>query len=231
MAGRRHVSTMKCRSGYLFVLGRPLERSGMDKYQERLPPIYAQHSGYRLVMGGQTGGVTFLNGGLDNLSVMLAKFPSHDDVSDFWWSDAYREAYTLRRNSGRFSAVALTGLAEDDDGLEPGGMGYLVVMSNPDKPGQWRRYADAFVAGVDKQGGTVLIDAGPESVERLESLMPGSHFVVARFTSDADAQAAWSALSAELADLQAPCEPVNVIALAGLPDGHPLRLTQDTVAA
>ena len=203
----------------------------MDKYQEKLPRIYAAYSGYRLVMGGQSGGVEFLNGGLTELSVMLARFPSPDEVSEFWWSDEYREAYTLRRNSGRFSAVGLQGIAGQDINPVPGGLGYLVVMSNPDKPSQWRKYADTFIAGLTSLGGTVLIDTGPEAVERLESLMPGSHFIVAQFASDADAKEAWSSLSSDLADLQTPCEPVNAIALAGLPDGHPWRLIQDTVAA
>lgn len=95
----------------------------MDKYQAKLPPIYADHSGYRLVMGGKSGGVEFLNGGLQNLSVMLAKFPSPDDVSQFWWSDAYREAYTIRRSAGRFSAVALAGLADNESDTVPGSRG------------------------------------------------------------------------------------------------------------
>lgn len=123
MPRQRHVSTMKRRPGYLLVLGQPLERDGMDKYQAKLPPIYADHSGYRLVMGGKSGGVEFLNGGLQNLSVMLAKFPSPDDVSQFWWSDAYREAYTIRRSAGRFSAVALAGLADNESDTVPGSRG------------------------------------------------------------------------------------------------------------
>ena len=47
--------------------------------------------------GGQSGGVTYLSGGLDNLSVMLARFSSPESVSEFWWSEDYRAAYRIRK--------------------------------------------------------------------------------------------------------------------------------------
>jgi uncharacterized protein (DUF1330 family) len=211
-------------------LGRPLERAGMDRYQEKLPPIYAAHHGYRLVMGGESGGVRILSGGLGNLSAMLARFPSPDQVSDFWWSDAYREAYVHRKNAGRFAAVGLPGLDRAADPI-PGGHGYLLISSNPEKPSQWRKFADAFIAALGDQGGTIMVDAGPEAVERLESLMPGSHFIVCQFASMTGAEEAWAALSEEFSDLRAPCEPVNAIALDGLSDNHPWRLTEERVTA
>jgi len=45
------------------------------------------------------------------------------------------------------------------------------------------------------------------------------------------AEEAWAALSEEFSDLRAPCEPVNAIALDGLSDNHPWRLTEERVTA
>lgn len=201
----------------------------MDLYQTKLPSIYAAHKGYRLVMGGQTGGVTFLDGGLNNLSMMLARFPSPEDVSEFWWSEEYRKAYTIRKNAGRFSAVGLPGIDRDQDPI-PGNRGFLVAMATPETPGCWRRFADPFLEGVQKLNGTVLTDAGPEAIERLESLMPGSHIIVTMFKSEQKAKDAWAAISPTVDEQKEACGSVNIIALAGLANEHPWRLTEDTFA-
>lgn len=49
----RHGVAMSRHHGYLLVMGTADERTGMDRYQSKLPPIYAAHNGYRLVMGGR----------------------------------------------------------------------------------------------------------------------------------------------------------------------------------
>lgn len=215
--------------GYLLVLGSADDRVGMDRYQSNLPPIYAAHKGYRLVMGGKTGGVTFLDGGLKSLSMMLARFPSPESVSEFWWSDEYRQAYIHRKNAGRFSAVALPGLDRNADPI-PGNRGFLVAMATPKSPGCWRRFADPFLDGIKEFKGTVMADAGPEAIERLESLMPGSHIIVAMFATEQDAKEAWDSISPKLEEQREACGTVNVIALGGLEDDHPLRLTDDVFA-
>lgn len=221
---------MSRRNGYLLVLGTPHDRAGMDRYQSMLPPVYAHHKGYRLVMGGQTGGVTVLAGGIPTTSVMLARFPTPESVSEFWWSDAYRAAYAHRKDAGRFSAVALPGLDREPDPI-PGGRGYLIAMAAPRSPGCWRRFADPFLDGIKNVGGTVLCDAGPEGIERLESLMPGSHVIVAMFESEDAAQEAWNNLDEKLKDQRAACDPVNIIALNGLADDHAWRLNLETEPA
>lgn len=220
---------MNRRHGYLLVLGTPHDRAGMDRYQSKLPQIYAGHEGYRLVMGGQTGGVTFLAGGLNNISVMLARFPTPESVSEFWWSDDYREAYSHRKDAGRFSAVALPGLDHEPDPI-PGGRGYLIAMAAPQSPGCWRRFADPFLEGVKELGGTVLADTGPEAIERLESLLPGSHVIVTMFDSEDAAKNAWRGLSEKIEEEREACDPVNIIAVNGLADDHPWRLNRETEA-
>lgn len=226
---QRQAAQMKRRHGYLLVMGSPLERTGMDRYQAKLPPIYQTHKGYRLVMGGQTGGVTFLAGGLNNLSVMLARFPTPEAVSEFWWSEAYREAYTIRKDSGRFSAVALPGADQEPDPIA-GSKGYLVAMAAPQSPGCWRRFADPFLDGVRSRGGTVLSDSGPEAIERLESLLPGSHIIVIMFASAREAQHAWAEMDESLTELREACEPINIIALEGLHEDHEWRLNLEQEA-
>ena len=220
---------MNRRHGYLLVLGTAHDRVGMDRYESQLPPIYAAHKGYRLGGGDQSGGITFLDGGLDNLAMMLARFPTPESVSDFWWSDEYREAYIHRKNAGRFSVVALPGLDNEPDPI-PGGRGFLIAMANPASPGCWRRFADPFLNSVTSHGGTILADAGPEAIERLESLMPGSHVILTMFASEKAAEDAWNAVAPDLEQQKESCGSVNVIALAGLPDDHPRRLTQDVYA-
>ena len=124
----------------------------------------------------------------------------------------------------------MPGLDREKDPL-PGDCGYLVAMAAPASPGCWRRFADPFITGLEKQGGTVLADAGPEAVERLESLMPGSHFIVAKFSSEQASKDAWTALAPDLDEQTKACDPVTIVALAGLKDDHPLRLTEAIYAS
>jgi len=216
--------------GYLLVLGTAHDQAGMDRYESQLPPIYGAHKGYRLGAGDQNSGVTFLDGGLGNLGMMLARFPTPESVSAFWWSDEYRRAYIFRKNAGRFSVVAFPGLDKEPDPI-PGNRGFLIAMATPETPGRWRRFADPFLDGVREFKGTVLADAGPEAIERLESLMPGSHIIVTMFESEQNAKDAWDAMSPSLDEQKDACGSVNIIALAGLADEHPSRLTEDTFAS
>jgi len=221
---------MSRRHGYLLVLGTAHDRAGMDRYQAELPPIYGRHGGYRLVMGDHNSGVAFLAGGLANLGVMIARFPTPEAVSEFWWSDDYREAYTHRKDAGRFSAVAVPGLDREPDPI-PGNRGYLIAMAAPQSPGFWRRFADPFLAGVETLGGTVLADSGPEAVERLESLLPGSHVIVTMFENKETAQRAWDSLANEIEDQRKACDPVNIVVMSGLPEDHPERLNLEKETA
>ena len=216
---------MSQKSGYLLVMGTPTDRARMDAYQDLLPPIYEGHGGYRLVMGGRSGGVTYLSGGSNELSVMLAHFPTPESVSEFWWSDEYREAYRVRKKAGRFAAAGLPGLDGKAKAFD-GAQGFLLVLASPKSPGRWRRFADALSDGLKNRGATMLIDDGPEATERLESRLPGSHVVVAMLPSEDDAKKTWAELKSSLSDLIADAEPMIVAALKGLPGDHPWRLTQ-----
>ncbi len=228
-ASRRHGGAMNRRHGYLLVLGTAHDQAGIDRYQSELPPVYAAHKGYRLGMGDHTSGTTFLDGSLKNLGMMLARFPSPESVSEFWWSEEYREAYRHRKNAGRFAAVALPGLDQESDPIV-GERGYLVAMATPETPGCWRRFAEPFLAKAREQCGIVLADTGPDGIERLESLMPGSHVIVAMFASEQASKDAWAAIAPDLEQQKVECGSVNIISLAGLPDDHPERLTQEVFA-
>lgn len=214
---------MESKPGYLLVVGTALDQDRMDRYQACIPPIYERYKGYRLVMGAPPDDATFLAGDLNNLGVMLARFPSLDQVSDFWWSEDYRKAYLVRKNAGKFSAVGLPGHDRELDPL-PGCRSYLMAMATPDSPGQWRHFADALATGLQSVGATILADAGPDATERLESLMPGNHVLVAMMPPGQDAKSAWAALGPEFDVLRGAAEPVNIIALEGLADDHPERL-------
>ena len=218
---------MGSKPGYLLVMGTASDADSMAHYGSIIPPIYEHYRGYRLAMGEPPGDATFLAGSLDNLGVMLARFPSLDHVCGFWWSDDYRKAYAVRENAGKFSVVGLPGIDDEPDPL-PGSRGYLVAMATPQKPEQWRQFADVLRAGLQNLGATMLADAGPEAIERLEGSMPGSHILVALMPPDQDAKSAWVALSAEFGVLREPAEPINIIALEGLPNDHPERLTEES---
>jgi uncharacterized protein (DUF1330 family) len=215
---------MAPQSGYLLVMGTALDQDRMDRYQKIIPSIYASFEGYRLVMGAPPADVTFLAGGLREEGVMLARFPSPGHVSGFWWSEEYRKAYAVRENAGRFAAIALPGLNGEVDPL-PGSRSYLVAMATPDDPERWRHFAAALGAGLQAMGATILADANSEAIERLEGSMPGSYVLVAMMPPGQDAATAWAALEADVDFPGASRAPAHVLALEGLPDDHPERLT------
>ncbi len=113
-----------------------------------------------------------------------------------------------------------------DDGAKTigGDQGFLLVLATPESPGRWRRFADALSVALEDCGATLLIDDGPEAIERLENLLPGSHVLVAMLPSEESAKTVWSEIKNTLGNLVADVEPINVVALKGLPDDHPWRL-------
>ena len=216
---------MESKPGYLLVMGTAFDQESMDRYQATIPPIYEQYKGYRLGMGEPPGDAAFLSGSLKDQGVMLARFPSPSHVSGFWWSDDYRAAYSIRKDAGEFAVVGLRGVDQEPDPL-PGSRSYLLAIAASDSASQGRAFADALGAGLNNLGAEVLVDAGPESTERLEGTMPGSHFLIAMMPPGRGAKSVWAEIERNFDVLREAAQSVHVISLEGLPADHPERLTR-----
>jgi uncharacterized protein (DUF1330 family) len=171
---------------YLLVIGRTTDRAKIGTYAAALPPIYAQNNAYYLAIGGASRGVTWLEGPLQDRSIILGKFPSRAQVDSFWWGESYREAIGKRDNAGVFSVVALEGTSTSvPEGV---GAGFLIVMTAPKdaSAGQAQlsqQASEALGTGVLESGGRFLTQVSATAFTAMEGDVVFNHISVAAWPS------------------------------------------------
>jgi uncharacterized protein (DUF1330 family) len=102
-------STSDARPAYLLVQGQVTDREGFKAYSAALPPIYRKYGGQYIAMVPAPM-VEVVEGDPENRSVVIARFPSHEDARAFWNSPEYTEAKKLRAGKGTFYVAILDGL-------------------------------------------------------------------------------------------------------------------------
>lgn len=99
---------------YMIVLGEVFDRPAfMEGYASKLAPIYAEHGGAYLALGGGPG-IEVLEGDYAPPSYVLSKWPDAQAARDFWASEAYDELRRARIDNawGEFDVLLIQGLPE-----------------------------------------------------------------------------------------------------------------------
>ncbi|MEM7327618.1 MAG: DUF1330 domain-containing protein [Pseudomonadota bacterium] len=101
---------------YMIVLGEVLDRPAfMEGYASKLAPLYAEHGGAYLAIGGGPG-IEVLEGDYAPPSYVLSKWPNAEAARAFWSSEAYDVLRRARIDNawGEFDVLLVQGLPEAD---------------------------------------------------------------------------------------------------------------------
>lgn len=99
---------------YLVVSSRVLDADAMGPYRAAAGPL-ARTAGLEIVAGRPDPSVTVLEGEWPyDEGLVIEKFRSMDTLKDFWYSDGYQHAKTLRKDVLKVNfIVAVEGVAAD----------------------------------------------------------------------------------------------------------------------
>ena len=99
---------------YLVVSSRVLDADAMGKYGEAAGPL-AQLAGIEMVAGSPDPTVTVLEGSWPyEEGIVIEKFRSMDALKNYWYSDGYQHAKTLREGALKVNfIVAVAGVVTD----------------------------------------------------------------------------------------------------------------------
>ena len=109
MPERPGASSPAIGGGLMLVQGLFTDAAKAAAYNQALPPIYALHDGFYLVLA-RADMIEHLAGDWEPKAVVLAAFPSPAASANFWYSPEYGAAKLLRAGGGDFLVVAFPGL-------------------------------------------------------------------------------------------------------------------------
>lgn len=99
---------------YMIVLGEVFDRPAfMEGYAAKLPPLYAEHGGAYVAIGGGPG-IEVLEGDYAPPSYVVSKWPNAEAARSFWNSEAYDVLRRARIDNawGEFDVLLVQGLPE-----------------------------------------------------------------------------------------------------------------------
>ena len=175
--------------GYLAVFGHSLDPPGMRAYSDALPPIYQKHKGFYLGIGGPGRGVDLLVGSWFGHSMVFAQFPTQAAISDFWWSQEYREAKQLREGAGVFNVISLPGNGKVAHTGDPA---FLISCCEVADEAAYQEYNDALNALCADVDAYVLASAKPKDLAILEGEFPNQSVTAHSFLSLGSATTLWN---------------------------------------
>lgn len=209
-------SVVKMEKGYLLVMGSFTDMAKRAAYSAALPPIYAQHGGRYLGVGGPGRGVEVLAGNWVPRGVVFALFGEPTAVQSFWDSPEYRAAVELRRGAGSFDVLRLAGATPAS---EPGQKVYLLEFIAAAPAADPSAYRAAVTATAAAHGGRVLVDMPAAATMRLEGEAPvgGFSHLLAVELPAAAVDGVWATLRDDPA--RRTLGGVSTVRLNGLPPG------------
>jgi uncharacterized protein (DUF1330 family) len=170
--------------GYIFVVGRTLNRNKIIAYSAVLPPIYADTGGRYLGLGRPGGGVTCLYGHCQGRSTVVAAWANYQQINRFWWGDSYRRAIKLRDASGVFTVVGLKGFPGVMPPAEPGALLIITVAGSEPAPA-----VEAWLAAATKVGAIQLAPFTTDVLLPLEGDAMYSRIGLLHFSTNAAREA------------------------------------------
>jgi len=151
--------------GYLLFLGHTLDMDKMGRYSAAVSAVYKQYGGTYVGIGGPGRGTELLEGAWFDHSIILARFPSSEDVSKFWKSPEYAEVKALREGGGVFQVFSLEG--ENREPSEGQGA-YLISIFRPFDADAYAAAAAAEAEKIESCDMYYLAQSSGGNTERLE---------------------------------------------------------------
>jgi len=105
---------------YMIVLGEVFDRPAfMEGYAAKLAPLYAEHGGAYLAIGGGPA-IEVLEGDYAPPSYVLSKWPNADAARSFWNSEAYDVLRRARIDNawGEFDVLLVQGVPDSRSGSD-----------------------------------------------------------------------------------------------------------------
>jgi len=81
-------------AAYVIVEIRVTDPAVFEEYKKVVPPTIAAYGGKYLARGGRT---EMLEGGWDQVRIVILEFPTLDRAKEWWASEAYREPKAMRQ--------------------------------------------------------------------------------------------------------------------------------------
>ena len=95
-------------SAYIVVQVEVTEPAGYDEYKKMVPSSLAAYGGKFVVRGGTC---ETLEGSWQPKRLVVLEFPSVAKAKQWWASDEYREAKTLRQRTAKTEMIVVEGAA------------------------------------------------------------------------------------------------------------------------
>lgn len=201
--------------GYLLFLGHTLDMEKMGRYSAAVSAVYKQYGGSYVGIGGPGRGTELLEGAWFDHSVILARFPSSEDVSKFWNSPEYAEVKKLREDGGVFQVFSLKG--ENNEPPE-GQAAYLISIYRPFDTEAYAAVAAAEAEKIKGRDMYYLAQASAGAVERLEGDLLEFCFSIIACPTQPSATVLWNdAAYSQIRQDRAQAAGVNTFLMAGMP--------------
>lgn len=187
----------------------------MGRYSAAVSAVYKQYGGSYVGIGGPGRGTELLEGAWFDHSVILARFPSSEDVSKFWNSPEYAEVKKLREDGGVFQVFSLKG--ENNEPPE-GQAAYLISIYRPFDTEAYAAVAAAEAEKIKGRDMYYLAQASAGAVERLEGDLLEFCFSIIACPTQPSATVLWNdAAYSQIRQNRAQAAGVNTFLMAGMP--------------
>jgi uncharacterized protein (DUF1330 family) len=200
--------------GYLLFLGHTLDMEKMGRYSAAVSAVYKQYGGTYVGIGGPGRGTELLEGAWFDHSIILARFPSPEDVSRFWNSPEYTKVKALREEGGVFQAFSLKGENREPPEGQPA---YLISIYRPFDADAYAAVAAAEAQIIESRGMYYLAQSSEGSTERLEGDMLEFCFSIIACPTQPSATVLWNdSAYAQIRQDRAKAAGVNTFLMAGM---------------
>ncbi|WP_454560603.1 DUF1330 domain-containing protein [Parapedomonas caeni] len=179
-------------SGYLVVSGWYKDLAVQRVYTDAMRKVIRDYGYQGAVVAMPVVNSRVLEGNWAPRFMILARFPSEQDVKQFWWSDAYQEVKKLRVGQSVLDVAEINGLPGVEATFGPESAYLIFYVRLTDQARFLKEYAPVAPAVVTRHGGKFLIRAGRGDIETLEGDWMNASMVVVEFPSAQALRAFWN---------------------------------------
>ncbi len=178
-------------AGYLAVSGWYKDRAVQQAYTKAMTEVIRQHGYQGAVIGTPGLNLRVIEGDWLPRFMILARLPSEKNVKEFWWSDEYAEAKTIRLGEAYLDVAQVDGLPGAEPAMGPDSAYLVFFVKMTDQKRFFAEYAPFAPAVVAEHEGNFLIRSGRGDIETLEGDWLNASMVVVEFPSTEKLRAFW----------------------------------------